>query len=114
MEKSTKLKLMYPKDFLELIIPKFILSLFGWHKISLDGPQYDVIVYIAKELKLSKEEVLWMYVELGQSLAIASQNDPAVRRSLNEREKHLSEYKNWERIAKLNYDLHKEGENHPR
>ena len=98
------------RDMLELIIPKFILSLFGWNKISLDSSQYNVIKYISQELKVPKEEVLWMFVELGQALAITSQSDPTCNRSLKERGENLPEYKNWERIAKLNYELHQEGQ----
>ena len=97
-------------NFLELIIPKFILSLFGWHKISLDNPQHNVVTYVAAELDLSKEEVMWMYIELGQSLACASQNDPAVKRSLDKRAENLSEYENWNSIAKLTYELNQKGQ----
>jgi len=47
-------------------------------------------------------------------MAIASQTDLAIQKSLNERKKHFPEYENWERIAKLNFELHQEGQHHPR
>lgn len=73
-----------------------------FRRVKLSKEQYKVVSQIAKELKISKEEVLWVFVELGMNLLIISQKDPKVSKKLKQRED-LPEYKNWEAIAKLQY-----------
>lgn len=92
------------------IIKKYATRLFVSRKIKLDPVQHKVIVGMANELNIPKEEVLWMLVEFGQGLAILSQKNEALKKEMNVRKKHLSEYKNWDRIAKLNYEIWKAGD----
>ena len=83
----------------------FIDRIFG-RKIKLDQGQYNVITGIANELGIPKEEVLWVFVELGQHLAISSQESKVLEENLDRR-KNLPEYKNWKEIARLNYEMFK-------
>ena len=95
------------------IVKRVLSSLFITRKIKLDEDQHNVTLGIAKELKIPKEEVLWMFVEFGQGLMTITQENKSVSKAMDKR-KHLPEYKNWKRIAKLLYEFHKAGEEHPR
>lgn len=92
------------------IIRRYVISFLPRRKIKLDQNQYNVVITIATELGIPKEEVLWIFVEFGQMLAITSQQDKMVSKSINKRKKYCPEYKNWEEIAKLNYKYWKAGE----
>lgn len=82
-----------------------LLNLFSRSKkVELDRDQYTVINGIANELNIPKEEVLWLFIEFGQQLAIASQTEgnEELAKSIDKRG-HLPEYKNWKEIARINY-----------
>lgn len=73
-------------------------------RIEVAPEQHQVIIAIADELKISKEEILWVFVEFGQSLAASSQENKAIYNAISKRN-HFPEYKNWERISKLLYEF---------
>lgn len=73
-----------------------------FRRVKLSEEQHNVVRKIAQELKISKKEVLWVLAELGMNLLVISQQNPEVSKELKRRE-NMSEYKNWEAIAKLQY-----------
>ena len=81
-----------------------------FRRVKLSKEQHNVVIQITKELKLPKEEVLWVLVELGMNLLVISQQNPKVSKELKQRENML-EYKNWEAIAKLQYKYYLAGKN---
>ncbi len=64
---------------------------------------------VAKETNLSKEEVLWMFVELGAMMMVFSQEEMSVTVIIRKTAKSSKELKNWEIIAKATYGLFIDG-----
>lgn len=71
-----------------------------FNTIKIEKVQKELITGIAKELDISAEEVLWMFIEMGNTFLILSQEDAELAKGIDTRG-HLKEYKHWKQIAKV-------------
>jgi hypothetical protein len=85
------------------------MNLFGSKKMKLAEEQYISVVGIANELGIPKEEVLWMFVELGLTLSVLSNENESLKNMLESRGD-FPEYKHWQEITELQYKNWKAGE----
>lgn len=82
------------------------MKLLGFLKrIKLEKHQHSLITGIARELNIPKEEVLFMFVEFGNTFMILSQEKENVLLAEDiDKRGHLKEYKHWKEIAKITYE----------
>lgn len=73
-------------------------------KTKLDKTQDTIITSISKELNIPKEEVLWVFIEMGNTFMILSQEPEEGNKKLArdiDKRGHLKEYRHWKEIAKI-------------
>jgi hypothetical protein len=80
----------------------FIAILGFFKKVKLEKNQDYFITSIAKELNIPKEEVLWVFIEMGNTCMILSQEkgNEELAKDIDNRG-HLKEYKHWKEIAHI-------------
>lgn len=71
-------------------------------RTQLEKNQDYLITSIAKELNIPKEEVLWVFIEMGNTFMILSQEtgNEELAKNIDNRG-HLKGYKHWKEIAKI-------------